>query len=125
MTVVFVTCAVILTVAVALVLRRVEIGPSILDRVVALDVVVSTFLAGVGLFVAWAGRTDLVPVLIALSLVGFIGAVSVARFAAAESEDERRIISAEEDRRRRRRRRGAGRRRAAGDAGGAGAGERA
>lgn len=124
MTVVFVTCAVILTIAVALVLRRVEIGPSILDRVVALDVVVSTFLAGVGLYVAWAGRTDLVPVLIALSLVGFIGAVSVARFAAAESEDERRIISAGAVRRAHRRRLRAGRRAAAGQVGETGAGER-
>jgi multicomponent Na+:H+ antiporter subunit F len=111
-TVVFVACAVMLTAAVVLVLRRVEIGPSILDRVVALDVVVSTFLAAVGLYVAWAGRTDLVPVLIALSLVGFIGAVSVARLAAAESEDERRILNAEEARRGRRRRLRAGRRRA-------------
>lgn len=125
MTVVFIACAIMLTAAAVLVLLRVEVGPSILDRVVALDVVVSTFLAGVGLYVAWAGRKDLVPVLIALSLVGFIGAVSVARFAAAESEDERRIISAEEDRRGRRRRRGAGGRRVAGDAGEAGAGERA
>lgn len=106
MTVVFVACAAMLTAAVVLVLLRVEVGPSILDRVVALDVVVSTFLAAVGLYVAWARRTDLVPVLIALSLVGFIGAVSVARFAAAESEDERRILSADEVRRGRRRRRG-------------------
>jgi multicomponent Na+:H+ antiporter subunit F len=95
-TAVFVTCAVMLTAAIVLVLRRVEIGPSVLDRVVALDVVVSTFLAGIAVYAAWTDRRDLVAVMIVLSLVGFVGAVSVARFVAAESDEERRILSAEE-----------------------------
>lgn len=84
--------AVMLAVAAALVIWRVEIGPSVLDRVVALDVLVSTLLAAFALYAAWAGRADLVSILVVLALVGFVGSVSVARFVAAESDEERRIL---------------------------------
>jgi multicomponent Na+:H+ antiporter subunit F len=107
MRVVIVVCAVLLAIAAVLVVRRVELGPSILDRVVALDVFVSTMLAGFALFAAWTDRRDLVPVMVALALLGFVGAVSVARFVAAESEEERRILTAEEIRQERARRRAA------------------
>lgn len=93
MRVVVIVSAVMLTAAAALVIWRVEIGPSVLDRVVALDVLVSTFLAAFALYAAWAGRTDLVSILVVLALVGFVGSVSVARFVAAESDEERRIIA--------------------------------
>ena len=85
-----------LVVAAVLVLRRVETGPSVLDRVVAVDVMVSTILAALILTSAWTGRTDFVPVMVVLSLVGFVGAVSLARFVAAESEDEARILTPQE-----------------------------
>lgn len=92
---VVVISALMLAAAAVLVVRRVEIGPSILDRVVALDVLVSTILAALALFAMWTGRLDLVPVMVVLSLMGFVGAVSVARFASVESEEERRIIEPE------------------------------
>jgi multicomponent Na+:H+ antiporter subunit F len=96
MRVVIVVSAVMLAAAVVLVIRRVEVGPSMLDRVVALDVLVSSLLAGFALYVTWADRPDLVPTMVALSLVGFVGAVSIARFAAVETDEERRILSDEE-----------------------------
>lgn len=96
---VIVVCAVLLAIGAALVVRRLELGPSILDRVVALDLFVSTMLAGLALYAAWNDRLDLVAVMVVLSLVGFVGAVSVARFVAAESEEERRILTPEELRR--------------------------
>lgn len=96
MRVVIVVSAAMLAAAVVLVIRRVEVGPSMLDRVVALDVLVSSLLAGFALYGAWADRPDLVPTMVVLSLVGFVGAVSIARFAAVETEEERRILSDEE-----------------------------
>jgi multicomponent Na+:H+ antiporter subunit F len=114
---VIIACAVLLAAAGVLVVRRVEHGPSILDRVVALDVFVSTMLAGTALYAAWTSRLDLVPIMVVLALLGFVGAVSVARFVAAESEDERRILTAEELRAQR-----ATRRAAEGPAAGPGAG---
>ena len=96
MKVVILISAAMLVAAIVLVVRRAEAGPSILDRVVALDVTVSTLLAAFALYAAWFDRRDLLPVMVVLSLVGFVGSVSVARFASAESEDERRILTAEE-----------------------------
>jgi multicomponent Na+:H+ antiporter subunit F len=94
--VVILVCAVMLAVALVLVLRRVEAGPSVLDRVVGLDVLVSTLLAGFVLYAAWTRRTDFLAVMVVLSLVGFVGAVTIARFVAAESEEEARILTPEE-----------------------------
>ena len=96
MTVVILVSGFMLVLAAALVLRRVEAGPSVLDRVVGMDVLVSTMLAAFVLYTAWTGRTDFLAVMVVLSLVGFVGAVTVARFVAAESEDEARILSPQE-----------------------------
>lgn len=93
---VIIVCTVMLAVAVVLVLRRVEVGPTVLDRVVGLDVLVSTMLAGFVLYSAWTGRHDVLGLMVVLSLVGFVGAVTIARFVAAESEEEARILTPEE-----------------------------
>ncbi|MBN8883483.1 multicomponent Na+:H+ antiporter subunit F [Salana multivorans] len=96
--VVLAICGVFVAVGAAFAFFRVERGPSMLDRVVALDVVTAAVLATVALVSAHTKRTDLVPVLVVLALVGFIGSVTIARFAAQESDDERRILTREEAR---------------------------
>lgn len=93
---VIVISALMLIPSAVLILRRVEAGPSVLDRVVGMDVLVSTMLAGFVLYAAWTGRTDFLAVMVVLGLVGFVGAVTLARFVAAESEDEARILSPQE-----------------------------
>ena len=75
---------------------RAERGPSMLDRAVALDIVVTCLVAGVALYAALERRADVVPILVVLSLVGFIGSVTIARFAAVEPEDARRVRTREE-----------------------------
>ncbi len=96
MTVVVVVCAVLLTVGGALAVIRAEKGPSMLDRTVALDVVVTTMIVGVALYAAVDRRADVVPVLVVLSLVGFVGSVTIARFASVEPEGEGRVRTREE-----------------------------
>lgn len=91
-------CAALLLAGVVVALTRVERGPSMLDRIVALDVLVAAIIGCLAMVSAINGRVDLVPVLMVLSLVGFVGAVTLARFAAAEPEEERRILTAEESR---------------------------
>ena len=93
---VVIACAVMLCIGAVCAMFRAERGPRMLDRVVAVDVVVATVLGGVALISAWTLRTDLVPVLVVLALVGFIGSVTVARFAAADRDEERRILTREE-----------------------------
>ncbi|MCL2454122.1 MAG: monovalent cation/H+ antiporter complex subunit F [Micrococcales bacterium] len=75
---------------------RAERGPSTLDRTVALDIFVTTLVAAVALYAATERRADVVPVLVALSLVGFVGSVTVARFAALEPPGEGRVLTREE-----------------------------
>jgi len=72
---------------------RAEAGPSILDRTVALDILVTTLVAAVALYAALERRADVVPVLVSLSIVGFVGSVTVARFAAVEPPGEGRVMT--------------------------------
>lgn len=96
MNVVVVICAVLLGVSALLALWRVERGPSMLDRTIAVDVLTSVLVASIATYAAWTRRADLVPVLLALSLVGFLTSVTIARFAAVEPEGEGRVLSREE-----------------------------
>jgi multicomponent Na+:H+ antiporter subunit F len=96
MTVVVLVCAVLLAAAALLAVVRVERGPSMLDRTIALDVLTTTLVAFVGLEAAWSRRTDTIPILVALSLVGFVGSVTIARFASREPLGEGRVRTAEE-----------------------------
>jgi multicomponent Na+:H+ antiporter subunit F len=91
-----IACGVMIAIGAACAVVRAERGPSMLDRVVAVDVVVATVLAAVAIVSAWTLRSDLVPVLVVLALVGFIGSVTVARFAAADKDDDKRILTREE-----------------------------
>ncbi len=96
MTVVLIVCGVMLAIAAALVLVRLERGPTMLDRTIALDTF-TAIVIGVFVLVAVATRrTDIVPILAVLALVGFVGSVTIARFAAVEPEGEGRILSREE-----------------------------
>ena len=96
MTVVIVVCGLLLTIGGVCAVVRAERGPSMLDRTVALDIVVTTLTAAGALFAAVERRTDIVPILVVLSLVGFVGSVTIARFAAVEPEGEGRVRTREE-----------------------------
>jgi len=94
--VVVVLCAVLLAVGGALALIRAERGPSMLDRTVALDIIVTVLVAAVALYGSVDRRTDVVPILVVLSLVGFVGSVTISRFASVEPAGEGRVRSREE-----------------------------
>ncbi len=96
MTVVVLVCAVLLAAAAILAVSRIERGPSMLDRTIALDVLTTTLVAFVGLEAAWSQRTDTIPILVALALVGFVGSVTIARFASREPPGEGRVRTLEE-----------------------------
>jgi multicomponent Na+:H+ antiporter subunit F len=67
-----------------------------LDRTIALDIVVTVVVAAVALYASVERRTDVVPILVVLSLVGFVGSVTIARFASVEPEGEGRVRTREE-----------------------------
>ena len=64
-------------------------GPSALDRLVALDVVVALVLCALMVVAALTGDSALVPVVVATSLVGFLGSTTVARFVGRGRDDDR------------------------------------
>ncbi|MFC6451804.1 monovalent cation/H+ antiporter complex subunit F [Cellulomonas gelida] len=96
MTWVVVVCAVMITIGAGFAIVRAEKGPSMLDRTIALDVTVTAVIAAFALYAAAQRRTDVVPVLVVLSLVGFVGSVTIARFAAVEPKGEGRVRTREE-----------------------------
>lgn len=87
MTWVLVASGVMLTAAAVLLVVRMTVGPTILDRSMALDVMMSVMVCAVSLYAIWSEEAWAIPMLLVLASVGFVGAVSIARFASG-AEDE-------------------------------------
>ena len=66
----------------ALTVARMSRGPSSLDRVVAADVLVAVVIAALALEAIVNDHATTLPVMLVLSLLGFAGSVSIARFVA-------------------------------------------
>ena len=69
-----------LGVAAVLALVRLVLGPTVPDRVVALDSLVVVVVAGVAVSAAGQGGGRFLSVVAAAALVGFVGSVTVARY---------------------------------------------
>lgn len=80
MSIVYLVASGMLMVAVLLAVWRLVKGPTNVDRILASDVTVVIVVGGVALTIASTRSTAALPILLALSLIGFVGAVSVARF---------------------------------------------
>jgi len=80
MTVVSVLTFAMLGVGVLLALARLALGPSLLDRVVATDALLVIISAGLAVYAALTRNPTVVPVLVVVALLGFVGSVSVARY---------------------------------------------
>lgn len=76
---VFVIVLLMLLAAGALTLVRLFRGPDTLDRIAALDVVVVLVVAAVSVYVAFYRDGSNIPLLVAFSLVAFVGSASAAR----------------------------------------------
>lgn len=88
MTVVLAVCVAMLGVAALLLVVRIARGPTMLDRVVALDVLVAVVICGLALEAAVRRHTTTLPILVVLSLLGFVGSVSIARFTRGSDDVE-------------------------------------
>ncbi|ROS76469.1 monovalent cation/H+ antiporter complex subunit F [Cellulomonas sp. PhB143] len=96
MTVVAIVCAAFVAAGSVLAIVRIERGPSMLDRTIGLDVFTATLVGAIAIEAAFSRRTETIPILVVLSLVGFVGSVLISRFASVEPEGEGRIRTAEE-----------------------------
>ena len=84
MTVVLVIAAIALIAAAVITSFRLLAGPNTLDRIVAVDTIIAVAICGLAVWSVYSRDTTLVPAIVALSLVGFVGSVSVARFRVAD-----------------------------------------
>ncbi|GEM30021.1 putative cation antiporter subunit [Nocardia neocaledoniensis NBRC 108232] len=80
MTVVAVIAGVLLTAAAVITSYRVLAGPSTLDRVVGIDSLMAIAASGLAVWAAYSGDTTVIPAIVALALVGFLGSAAVSRF---------------------------------------------
>lgn len=80
MTYVWVTVTAMLLVAASLTTVRFLLGPTTLDRLVALDVIIALSMCGLAVWAAFSQDSTVVPAIVALSLLSFVGSVAIARF---------------------------------------------
>ena len=87
MSVLLIVIYVVFAAAALLTLWRIVIGPSILDRAVASDVLLTLVLCVLGAEMAINQHTRKLPVLLIIAAVGVFGSVSIARFVARRDPD--------------------------------------
>lgn len=71
-----------------LVAARITRGPTMLDRAIAFDVVVSIAIAGIAVDAAMRRDGQNLPLLLVATMLGFVGSVSVARFSPGSDDVE-------------------------------------
>ncbi|TSD99412.1 cation:proton antiporter [Skermania sp. ID1734] len=71
---------IVLVIAAALTTYRLLAGPNTLDRLVAVDTLIAVSMCGLAVWATYSSDTSVAPGIVALSLVGFLGSASVARF---------------------------------------------
>lgn len=82
MNVLIVIIGVVFVIAAALTLWRIVVGPTILDRAVASDVLLTEVVCVLGAEMVINHHTRTLPVLLVIAAVGIFGSISIARFVA-------------------------------------------
>ncbi|PID97749.1 MAG: hypothetical protein CSA82_02690 [Actinobacteria bacterium] len=88
--------AVMASMAALLAFYRLGVGSTMLDRVIASEVLTSSAIGIIAVIIVWWKRPDLGVVLVILSVTAFFTAVVVARYATHDRGKGQRILSPEE-----------------------------
>jgi multicomponent Na+:H+ antiporter subunit F len=88
MTTVAIIAGAMLLVAALLTTYRVLAGPNTLDRLIGIDTLIAVSICGLAVWATWSRDTAVIPAIVALSLVGFLGSASVARFRVPDNEQD-------------------------------------
>lgn len=88
-TVLLVAISVVFGVAALLTVYRIIVGPSILDRAVASDVLLTLLICVLGAEMAINHHTRTLPVLLIVAAVGVFGSIAIARFVARRDGADR------------------------------------
>src|SRR5699024_12443816 len=90
-------CSVFLFLAAIMSIIRIARGPKTLDRIVAVDLLVTTIVGAIGLEAAYHRHATTLRVLVVLTLVGFVGSVAIARFASGETTNNTPSLDARKE----------------------------
>ncbi len=77
---VFIAVGIMLTAAASMALFRIIRGPSILDRMIASDMLLTTFLCALGAEMIYNSHTRTLPAMLVLAATAFLASVVVARY---------------------------------------------
>lgn len=88
MTTVAIIAGAMLLIAAVLTTYRVVSGPNTLDRLIGIDTLIAVAICGLAVWATWSRDTAVVPAIVALSLVGFLGSASVARFRVRDDQTD-------------------------------------
>lgn len=69
-----------------LALARMVKGPSVIDRAISNEVLVSTMVCALGVEAALTRHDTTLPILISLALVGFLASIAIARFVSRDRD---------------------------------------
>lgn len=89
MNVLLVIIYIVFAIAALLTVWRIIRGPSILDRAVASDVLLTEVMCVLGADMAINHHTKTLPVLLVIAAVGVFGSIAIARFVARKDNVER------------------------------------
>ncbi|WP_445256927.1 monovalent cation/H+ antiporter complex subunit F [Nocardioides aurantiacus] len=96
MSVLLLLAAVVLGVAGLLTLARMTMGPTMLDRAISFDVLLSVTICAIAVDAAVRRTAENVPAMLVATLLGFVGSVSVARFSPGSDDVEAEAVDDEE-----------------------------
>jgi multicomponent Na+:H+ antiporter subunit F len=78
--VIFIVTSVLFTIAALLTVYRIVRGPSILDRMIASDVLLTTLMLVVGAEMVYNGHTRTIPLMVVLASTAIFATIAVARY---------------------------------------------
>lgn len=73
--------------AVLLILVRIIAGPTLIDRLIASDVMLTTMILVVGAEMVVSGHTRTIPLMVVLAATAILGSIAVARFVSRAGAD--------------------------------------
>lgn len=88
MTAIHIAATALLGIAAGLALVRLYRGPTSLDRILAIDVLLVILIVGVAVESSWNHHATNLPLLMILALVNFVGGVAVTRLLSKDTDEE-------------------------------------
>jgi len=86
MIVIWIATGVLFTIAALLVVYRIVRGPSILDRMIASDVLLTTLMLVVGAEMVLNGHTRTIPLMVVLASTAIFATIAVARYVSKQDK---------------------------------------